>query len=299
MPNRKGVIRKMDELKQVGLEALVHHLQEQGLSPRLVENSVLAGRIGDTDLICHCTIVPTPPGTHEAITPVGFEVASSSESDPRSIRELVVGLSYDRKEGVEQATKLWCEGVFPPIRRAFDPAPVSEDEDDTLTHPFTMATQDMETGKVTDWEVFLGKVQLGGPNAGPFAAFLDEGKLLFLMMDALTSAARDVRMHWVKVYVAFQPDGSRTFECKLDNEDWEEGVRVLKGIRWPRVKGFVQYRQFLVMRLSESTNPQVRERLEAFAQEYQEDPPAAEKKKVADSAEQTPPRRRRWWPFGR
>jgi len=294
----------MDELKRLALESLVSDLRDQGLSARLVEDRVTMGRIGSADVICRCEVQPMPPGFDAAITPVGIEVAFAEDDSPGTvpasappksstiIRDIVVGLSPDRRESVVQATHTWCEGVFPPIRRALDPAPVSADEArDPRVLPFTMSTRDMSTGKVVDWEMILGLPQVGGPNAAPFAQFVGGGNLVPLLMDALTSAARDVRMHWVKVYVAFQPDGGgAAFECKLDNADWPEGVAALESVRWPRVPGFVHYRQFLVMRPSDAPDPQTRDRLEAFAREQE----------TSSSLPRNDSRkpRRSWWPFG-
>jgi hypothetical protein len=284
----------LDELNQLGLESVFSHLESQGVSPRIVEGSVLIENVHGMYILCRCEVVPAPSGTHSAITPVGIEVSLIGSDTvavtppPHSIRELLVGLSHDPREGVVQATHTWCAGVFPPIYRACDPNPASED--DSLVYPFQMATQDIQTGAVQDWDVFLGPPQLGGPNADAFISFLNEGKLMHLMMNPLTTAAQDVRMHWVKVYVAFQPDGSRMFECKLDNDDFPEGVAALQNTRWPRVKGFVQYRQFLVMRPSKSTDPKVREHLAAFTEELQASAEAPTAKRE---------RRRSWWPFGR
>jgi len=57
------------------------------------------------------------------------------------------------------------------------------------------------------------------------------------------------------------------------------------------VKGFVQYRQFLVLRPSDAPEPQVREKLDAFAQEQKDTA-------TVDGRSELRRCRRSWWPFG-
>ena len=286
----------LDELNILALESIAAHLNNQGFPPWVVEGVVAVEIPGAVGLVCRCEVVSPPGNTHRAIVPVAIELsytptdAAADRSDTRTINEMVVGLSLDPREAVLQATHNWCEGVFPPIRRVFDPTPPSAEDDDSA-YPFNIATKNLETGVVTDWNLFLGRVQVGGVNSEPFAEFLAQGKIVHLLMNALTSLANDVRLHWVKVYVAFQADGSARFECKLDNEDWPEGVSELSRIRWPRVKDFVQYRQFLILRPSDTAPPDVRQQLEKFSAQQQSQTP--------EPAVDVPKKRRGWWPFGR
>jgi len=43
-----------------------------------------------------------------------------------------------------------------------------------------------------------------------------------------------------------------TAECKINNDDWAEGLHQLTGFTWPSVSGPVMFKQFLVFKRGET-----------------------------------------------
>lgn len=234
----------MDELNQTALEALAVILRDQDLPVQVVADSgvraVLVG-LETNPLLVSATVLETPPDTSAQIVPVGIEVRF--DSSERGIYDTVVGLAEDRKVAVVEAVQLWSNTVFTVIRSAFG----DEVPPNTGVQNFSLALEDEESGAVTQWMLTLGPAHLRGTNASLFAREIEGGQWVELLIDALTPLTRDEDLHWIKVYIAMQPNGSIFAECRFDNEEWPDAARVLQSVAWPTVEGFVQFRQFLVL----------------------------------------------------
>ncbi|MDX1932358.1 MAG: DUF6348 family protein [Capsulimonadales bacterium] len=225
-------------LNAVALEAIRRQLEGQGLSPRPVEKTLLLGVDG---LLCRCEVLAVPPDLPSAIVPVGVEVILGESG--RVIREVMVGFSEDRQDAVVQAMHNWAEGVFPPIRHACASSP----EKDSRVEVCRLSARNVVTGETVDWKVILGLTQVGGWNKEVTAGVIPTETLLRSLANPLTSVASDPRLHWVKVYLARQPDGEKVLECKRDNKDWAEGRSALRRLPLPRDSHFVHLRRFLVL----------------------------------------------------
>jgi hypothetical protein len=260
-------------LNDLALETIRAHLVEQGLTPRNVEGTLLLG-VGD--LLCRCSVFPPAADRHEAIVPVGVELVLGESG--RTIREMMVGFSGDRSEAVVQAMHNWSEGVFPPIHHAFASLP----DDDPRVEILQIASQPGDAGVVTDWRIFLGPTQVGGWNKEVTAGVLSTETLLRSFRNPLTTAMRDVRLHWNKIYLARQPTGEKVLECKLDNEDWEAGRNALNALPLPRDSHFVHLRRFLVMQPLTNTHLDLQKRANAAQGELDKN---------------CPPKARPWWQF--
>jgi hypothetical protein len=54
-------------------------------------------------------------------------------------------------------------------------------------------------------------------------------------------------VHWFRVFFC-NIAGQHTYEALKDNEPWETGLAVLKGIAWPETDGYYSFRNFIVLR---------------------------------------------------
>ena len=122
----------------------------------------------------------------------------------------------------------------------------------TILHGLTSEHQpslDFNVNKEV-WHPVAGTLQVQGAFSGDTT--LDDLHLIKLLKPLLVnklSTSTDTTLHWVKVYVSRQADGSTTQECEYDNNLMPEGNAILKRYAesW-KVNGFAGQKQFFMLR---------------------------------------------------
>ena len=94
---------------------------------------------------------------------------------------------------------------------------------------------------VRTWDVFIGHFGIEGADVEvPPAA-------LAALTDALKSEALEPRMHWVRLFVRREADGTLASEVLLDNQPWPAGDRALATLAWPASTSTYSVRNLLVL----------------------------------------------------
>jgi hypothetical protein len=101
------------------------------------------------------------------------------------------------------------------------------------------------------WHPIAGPLQVQGAFSEDTTA--DEHHIFKLLKPVLVNKlanSKDTILHWVKVYVSRQEDGSITEECEYDNNPMPEGDALLKkyAASW-NVKAFAGEKQFFMLKL--------------------------------------------------
>lgn len=94
---------------------------------------------------------------------------------------------------------------------------------------------------VRSWDVFIGRLQLEGADvAVPDAA-------VAAVSDALKNESLAPRMHWLRLFLRRDADGTLSAETLLDNEPWPAGDRALAALAWPSSTQAYSVRGLLVL----------------------------------------------------
>lgn len=122
----------------------------------------------------------------------------------------------------------------------------------TILHGLTSEHQPAQDFNVNKdlWHPVAGTLQVQGAFAGDTT--LDDLRFLKLLKPLLVnklSTSTDTTLHWVKVYVSRQVNGSITQECEYDNNPLPEGNAILKRYaeNW-KVNDFAGQKQFFMLR---------------------------------------------------
>lgn len=77
------------------------------------------------------------------------------------------------------------------------------------------------------WDAFIGRFVMEGADVTVPATALPA------LADALKNESLAPRMHWIRLFLRREADGSISSELLLDNEPWPSGDRALAALAWP------------------------------------------------------------------
>ena len=97
------------------------------------------------------------------------------------------------------------------------------------------------TINLRDWDVFLGRFVVEGADVG-----VPDG-VVAAVAEALKGESLAPRLHWLRLFVRREADGTLAFETLLDNEPWPAGDRALGSVAWPACEQAYSVRNLLVL----------------------------------------------------
>lgn len=77
------------------------------------------------------------------------------------------------------------------------------------------------------WDAFIGRFAVEGADIAVPPATVS------VMVDALKGESLAPRMHWLRLFLRRDADGTLATEVLLDNEPWPAGDRALAALAWP------------------------------------------------------------------
>ena len=147
---------------------------------------------------------------------------------------------------VHKALTDWFHRIFEPVQAALGFRP------DEPAH--RLLVTGTATGEATTWDVFEGPIEVvaqGADKQPILDQIVGEQRPFPLILDTMTRVVgADPRrpLHWVKLFLARNHDGSRVTECQIDNVDWSDGLEKLLAFRWPDQPGYLAVKYFAVLR---------------------------------------------------
>lgn len=158
----------------------------------------------------------------------------------------LAGTGQSWPAAVHKALTDWFHRIFEPVRAALGFRPDQP--------AYEMAATTTGTAEFTTWDVFEGPIEIvaqGAEGRAMLERAVGEQQRFPLVLDALTRAVGDRpdrALHWVKIFLARNHDGSRVTECQIDNIDWPDDLDKLLAFRWPEQPGYMAIKYFAVLR---------------------------------------------------
>ncbi|SEJ03925.1 DUF6348 family protein [Frateuria terrea] len=91
------------------------------------------------------------------------------------------------------------------------------------------------------WDAFIGRFVVEGADVNVPPAALPA------VAEALKNESLSPRMHWIRLFLRREVDGSLASELLLDNQPWPAGDRALAGLAWPEGGQAYSVRSLIVL----------------------------------------------------
>jgi len=91
------------------------------------------------------------------------------------------------------------------------------------------------------WDAFIGRFVVEGADVNVPPAALPA------VAEALKNESLSPRMHWIRLFLRRDVDGSLASELLLDNQPWPAGDRALAGLAWPEGGQAYSVRSLIVL----------------------------------------------------
>lgn len=109
-----------------------------------------------------------------------------------------------------------------------------------VTDERTLDLAQWEIGLRT-WDVFVGRLSVEG------AAIEPPPTVLPTLTDALRNEALAARLHWVRLFLRREADGTLATETLLDNAPWPAADRALAALAWPAAAQTYTVRRLILL----------------------------------------------------
>lgn len=180
------------------------------------------------------TAIMDSPDYHPGILHLMI-LTTHPEYFPEGIEEHIAGIGATLQDKVASVTGNYIHTTFLPIMESF-----SDRHNPGLDLSVTA------DGKPVLWHPELGNLTLQGRWSDAPAA----EQLFDLVRDKLESKLAFKKLHWLKMYISRQADGTIIGECNFDNEPWDEGLAAIKAYAesWAQKGDFLGMKQFIMFR---------------------------------------------------
>lgn len=225
--------------RRLAYELVAHHLKEVGLHPRIEGDGL---HVGVADLLVRLrTDADIPPEDGSIAIFVWLDVIGI-DSRPMSFDISGWGVT-PQDQAIDLAHGI-VDSFLPPLRwLAGDPS----------------MTQAMPLEGVDGWEIYVGRPWVVAAGEGAEVDDLaedirrsmgaDPGEIVRRLRDILRPLTRQPVPHWIKVYIAHNPNGVDG-RIDVDNASSWSGVNLASSFRWASPTAIQLVRQLLVMRPS-------------------------------------------------
>ena len=255
-------------------EALANLLRAHHLTTRREGAGVY---VDDLRVVCRVVRTDRPAGAFNM--QIDFTMWTDLLPD-HPIFTPVSGFGDSWEAATNAALMDWLHRILDPVRAA-----LGHGEPPHRSFPLAVNSP---TGQ-TSWLLFQGdtvavSMPVGGAPVPPLPDLTGERMPVVLILDALAGLLgnmSDRPLHWAKLFLARQVDGSRIVELQLDNTDWDRDLDKLNSFPWSDDPGYMMIKYFAAI-----IRQDVHDRLSVSGATPQ--PPAAGRILPANTAKTTP-----------
>lgn len=154
--------------------------------------------------------------------------------DERRVIERFAGLGATPDERQKDALRSLLASAFPAMVAAY----WGQVDTDQIT------VERWDIGGI-NWQVFIGGFS---KRAGQGVDVVVPKLYLEQIATAIRGGELTSDSHWIRTFFCNMNTDNQIYEALLDNTQWIEGERALKGLAWPKAEGFYSVRNFVVFK---------------------------------------------------